>query len=158
MHATAARRARAGFTLIEMMVALAVLAILIGIGVPSFSELIASQRARAATSALHDGLMLARSEAIKRNISVSLKTTDLAAGWTIIYKDASNNDVTLRSEPATPGLTFNPAAPTISYNGFGRLSAGANTKITVTARGSSKTRCVTVDTVGRPQISDGACP
>jgi type IV fimbrial biogenesis protein FimT len=153
MPSTPSCHRSAGFTLIELLVTLAVLAILVGIGLPAFSELIASQRTRAATSALHDSLMLARSEAIKRNISVSLQTTDLAAGWTV----ADSNGKVLHSELGSKGLIFSPATPAISYNSFGRLSTGANSKITVTAQGSTKSRCILIDSVGRPQISDGAC-
>jgi len=61
-----------GFTLIELMVGLAVLAIALGAGVPSMSEFIQNSRLSAQTNDLLASLHLARTEAIKRNARVTL--------------------------------------------------------------------------------------
>jgi type IV fimbrial biogenesis protein FimT len=147
-----------GFTLVELMVALVVLAILVSLGLPSFRDLIASQRERAAASALYDSLVLARAEAIKRNTiaSLTVKDADLASGWTVTLADAT----VLRSQENFNGLSFNPNKPAISYNQFGRPQTGGDTNIKVTGTGTSTCWQVTVGVSGRPSVShfDQGCP
>jgi type IV fimbrial biogenesis protein FimT len=144
-----------GFTLLELMIVVALVAIIATMGYPSFTEFMVSQRVRAAASALYDSLLLARSEAVKRNTAVSMSVTNLKDGWTIVV---TSNTTLLRTQEPFAGLQFSPANPSIAYNGFGRLSSGAGTKITVTSPSSSKSRCITIDTVGRPRVAEGVCP
>ena len=91
-----------GFTLIELMVGVAVLAIALGAGVPSMSEFIKNSRLSAQTNDLLASLHLARTEAIKGNARVTLcKSADAAncsaaagTGWEmgwIVFADANND-------------------------------------------------------------------
>ena len=59
-----------GFTLIEMMVAMAVLAIVVSMALPSFRLMIANTQIRSVAESVRNGLQLARAEAVKRNESV----------------------------------------------------------------------------------------
>ena len=59
-----------GFTLIELMVTVAVLAIVLSLGVPSYRALIINNRLTAQANALVASINLARSEAIKRGVRV----------------------------------------------------------------------------------------
>ena len=61
-----------GFTLIELMVAIFVLAVLLGIGVPNFRDFIRNSRITGATNDLITDFNLARSEAVKRRVPVTL--------------------------------------------------------------------------------------
>lgn len=61
-----------GFTLIELMVAVAILAILLAVGVPSFQSFIASSRLTTANNDLVGAITLARSEAIRRGSRVTV--------------------------------------------------------------------------------------
>ncbi|MCU0950744.1 MAG: GspH/FimT family pseudopilin [Burkholderiaceae bacterium] len=71
--ATSPRRARArGFTLIEAMVVITISAILLAVGVPMFNGTIASMRASEAANSLVASLEVARAEAIRRGIPVTL--------------------------------------------------------------------------------------
>ena len=59
-----------GFTLIELMVALAVLAIILSIALPNLRVMIANTQIRSVAESVRNGLQLARAEAVKRNESV----------------------------------------------------------------------------------------
>lgn len=62
----------AGFTLIELMFAIAVAAVLLGIGVPNFRDFVRNSRMAASANDIITDFNLARSEAIKRNVPVTL--------------------------------------------------------------------------------------
>jgi len=66
-----------GFTLVELMMTLAVAAVLVGVGVPSMQNLIRNNRLTAATNQFVSSLNIARSEAIKqgRNATVCVSDT-----------------------------------------------------------------------------------
>ena len=98
---TSARcRATRGFTLVELMIVLAVAAILLGTAVPAFTGLIRSSALASATNDLFAAFLVARSEAVKRNARVAVcKSANGAAcaqsggweqGW-IVFHDANNN-------------------------------------------------------------------
>src|SRR4029453_2229612 len=66
------RRRAPGFTLVELMFTLAVGSVLMAIAVPSFNQLMASSQLTTQANSFVAALNLARSEAIKRNTSVTL--------------------------------------------------------------------------------------
>lgn len=101
-----------GFTAIELMVVIGILAVLAGLAGPSFTLMIESWRVRNATEALRSSLQIARSEAIKRGGMVAIQklpnnvngctmaasTTDWDCGW-IICHDTNGNGACGPSEP-----------------------------------------------------------
>jgi type IV fimbrial biogenesis protein FimT len=71
------------------MVTVAIVAILLVVGIPSFTRLLASTRLSNAANDLVGGMNLARSEAIRRGHSVTLRSTgatagDFHLGWQVI--------------------------------------------------------------------------
>ena len=62
----------AGFTLLELMMTLAILAILLAVAIPSFRDTIIHTQRRAALSSINDALALARTEAVTRSAPVIL--------------------------------------------------------------------------------------
>jgi type IV fimbrial biogenesis protein FimT len=62
-----------GFTLIEIMISLVIIALLISLGAPAFSDWIQNQQTRAAAEATLNGLQVARSQAIALNNNVSFQ-------------------------------------------------------------------------------------
>ena len=81
-----------GFTLIEMMVVIAIVAIFLTIGVPSFNDFISDQRVRTAASDLYGDLAYARAEAIKtsKRVIVERTSANWRDGWRI-YVDLNDN-------------------------------------------------------------------
>ena len=94
--------AQRGFTLVELMVTLAVMAILIALALPSFRDVAMNLRMSGLVSDLMADLALARSEAIKRNLTVMICPAaaphaicggqDFKVGW-MVFVDANNNGV-----------------------------------------------------------------
>lgn len=83
-----------GFTLIELMVTIAIAAILMGIAIPSFVATISSNRLTTSANELVSALNLARSEAVKRGQQVVVKKTgtNWEDGWHVFVDiDRSTN-------------------------------------------------------------------
>ena len=75
-----------GFTLVELMVTLAVVAIVISIAAPSFSQMIRDHRLITAANDFMGTLQLARSESIRRGVQVTLLPIDANnwnSGWDV---------------------------------------------------------------------------
>lgn len=145
-----------GFTLLELMITVAIVAIVAGIAYPSLQDLLASQRVRAASSALHESLIMTRAEALKRNTAVRLVTSGLSDGWSVRVT-AGGTDVLAQSPLA--GVTFDPANPIIEFNSRGRVTADVAVKISATD--TQRIMCVQALTTGRiseQESKDGTCP
>lgn len=175
----------AGLTLIELLVTIAIAAILAGLAAPSFRELLASNRLRSHASAMLSSLLLARGEAIKRNGRVVLCksatgtacTTDggWEQGW-IVFADGNNNAAldageTVIQRQAALGdglrLTGNDKIENyVSYGAMGesRTTAGAFQSGTFTlchlSASGGKAREISLSATGRPaikQVSVASC-
>ena len=105
------RKAR-GFTLIEMMTALFILAILVALAVPSFRDASLSSKLSGFANDIVASTQLARSEAIKRNVTVTLcASSDGAtcddpdgweAGWIVLADEGGANEALVQHHPALP--------------------------------------------------------
>ena len=151
-------RAR-GFSLIELMVVVALVAIMAGLAAPSFRGFVAGQRVKAAASDFAMAAIFARSEAIKRNANVTIAPlTSGATGWKDGWTVAAGA-TELSRQQAYSDVTFSGPSSAITYTGTGRLSA---TVSTTTITGSDgRARCVALDLSGMPKSttsSDGTCP
>jgi type IV fimbrial biogenesis protein FimT len=106
---------QSGFSLLELMVALAIVAILAAIAFPSFTTMISDNRMLTSAQDITNSLQFARSEAIKRGTAVTLcpstngtscsATASLDAGW-IIFIDNTTPGVVDNSNnvnDASPG-------------------------------------------------------
>src|SRR5207248_7514387 len=70
-----------GFTIIELLTTIVVLGILLTLAIPSFNDLIVSTRVKGAASDIYGALTFARSEALKRNINVTVGPLTAGGQW-----------------------------------------------------------------------------
>lgn len=156
-----------GFTLVELLITVSILAILATVGVPSFQAIIQNSRATALTNDLVSALNLARSEATKRGIAVSVCATNnnWLNGWRVEPGNNCNaniNDV-IRVWPQTPPNSV--ILTNIANLGFdatgARLDAGAaETSFQVHSQNCSgeRSRILRVSTTGRVGVERTSCP
>ena len=167
-----------GFTLMELMITVAIMAIVLAVGIPGFQALLRENRLAAQTNAFLTALNLARSEAIKRGRRVTLcKSADGATcatdggyqqGW-IVFVDPNDNAVVdggeaiLRVEAAlvgNPTLTGNSTVQSyVSYvgDGMSRLVGGGFQAGTLTLCAAPKARLIIINSVGRARVVATNC-
>lgn len=176
----------AGLTLIELLIVITLVAILMGIGVPSYRYVTTSNRMATEVDSLLGDLQYARSEAVREGQYVavcaaqSTSTPTCAAsttanwqnGW-IVFSDV-NNDGTIESSEAVLRVrnafsssdTFvaSPATGAVTFNrdGFAHLG-NANTRITLhdSSASSVYSRCLDISQAGmmttQTHSSDSSC-
>ena len=157
-----------GFTLVELMVTLVVLAVLLGIAVPSFTDVTLGSKLRAQANDLAAGAALARSEAVKRNQPVTLcasadgATCAASGGWQQGWIVRNSSGTIIATHPAAPsGFLITASAHSIAFQPTGTASVSTVLKV---CRSSptvgSQERLVSISLTGRTSVSkttSGAC-
>lgn len=165
----------AGFTLVELVLACAILVIATGAALPSLSGLLEHHHANAAVSALTRQMQLARTAAISRNHrtvlcpsadgSQCLSGSDWSGGWILFVDDDGNRrpdsgEDILRVEQAPTSrhlrITSNGGRQQLRYLPDGS-SAGSNLTLSVCSPRGELLARVVVNNVGRPR-SERAAP
>jgi Tfp pilus assembly protein FimT len=153
--APAAGAAR-GFTLVELMTVVSILAVMLGIIAPSFGPILAAQQAKALTYDLTGDLMLARNEALKRNVTVAI--TRSGSGWEQGWRVATvaTNESLSRRNGVTQSVLMTGAPASILFDPNGRVSSPLGS-VRITISGGDNYRCVELDPSGRVRSHTGAC-
>src|SRR5712691_7496890 len=148
-----------GFTIIELMITLTVLAVFLTLAAPSMRDLVIASQVRTTASDLYESVILARSEAIKRAANVDLipVSGNWQNGWTV-----QAGATVLQSRDATPNVTVTPktsnlATPLstiITFSMDGRQSTDIGNVIFSTTQSAQpiEPRCVLIAASGRPSI------
>jgi type IV fimbrial biogenesis protein FimT len=125
---------QAGFTLIELMITIAVLGVLIGLGVPSFRLWMQNTQVRNAADAILNGVQLARAEAVRRNMNVEFALGN-GAEWTV---EQASPRTAIQSRAAEEGQTNKaqidalPAGATIvTYSPLGGVTPNLDASMTL---------------------------
>ena len=141
----AVNRYRSGFSLIELMIAIAIFAITLSIAIPSLQSWIENARVRTTAESIVAGFQIAKNEALRRNTSVRI-TLSADTSWLVgcdPVDDADTDADGLEDCPSniksrsmkdgstniTAAITPNGAA-SVLYSGFGRVVGGAENPIT----------------------------
>jgi type IV fimbrial biogenesis protein FimT len=168
-----------GFTLIELMFTVVVLAVLLAIGVPNFRDFLHNSRMTSAANDFLTDVNLARSESVKRRVAVTLcKSNDGTSCTTnaavplrrwIVFVDAANfgdvdlGEPVLRDRTIATSVTPSAIGNRIVFqpSGFPRVEADALTRIlmcderrsAISTGGVSAARGITVSATGRPSVT-----
>lgn len=167
-----------GFTIIEIFVGIAILAILLGMALPSFTESLRNNRAISLSNNFLSFLNYARSEAIKRgsNVSVCPATddsfsacgTDWTQGWIVLLDpngtQTVSNATILRTELVDdPNLTLAPTpnvnVVTFTSSGFPAANS-SNVSFNILTDGCTgdNGRNITVSFTGQFNVNHVTCP
>lgn len=152
-------RACAGVTLVELLVVLAVIAVGATLAAPSFAQMIANYKVRAAAESMLGGLNLARTEALRRNAAVRFALTPGGSGWTVSQVSPSQV-LQSRSDNDSPGTTVasSNTATSVTFLPNGLLQSGTQlTQVTVSSMvGATDTRRINVFGGGLIRMCDPA--
>ena len=153
----AIKRKFRGFTLIELTVTCAVLAVLAAFAAPSFRQLLAAQNVRTTGYDIVGDLVLARSEALKRggNVTIVPVASDWASGWSVNV--TSTNEVLGGQGRVGVGVQFTRAPADITFDKNGRISISSVVRIGL-YDGIANRRCISLDPSGRPKNTKSECP
>lgn len=160
----ARRRVQSGFTLIELMVTIAILAIVLTIATPSFTNIILSNRIDSIAHELHDGLQLARSEAIMRKGAVRVcrsnaDNDDCAAGsdWTAGWLILSQDDEVMKVWQEVQGTVVTGPSDAVVFYGSGMANAEEEFSVTAPGCSNNQKRTITLRRVGSSILNRGHC-
>ena len=177
------RQRMSGFTLVELMITVAVLAILVAIGFPSFQGVLRSNRVATGTNELIASFALARSEAIRNTLGSGVCpsangtscTNDWNDGW-LVWQDADGNGNLDGTEPV---LRYSQAKDKLDLVSGGAVKFVFDSRGRATGRSSANAalagaqtmtlepdscpsgqqllRTITIAPTGQVRVAKGAC-
>ena len=148
-------RGAAGFTLLELLTTVSVLALLLAIAAPSMTKLVSGGRIRAASTDLISDLLLARSAAV--NGPTEVKVRPSASGWTggwTVQNAAGTVQYAKRSALGS-GVAVVTAPDMITFGADGRVVAAGTVRIGLSD--GSRYRCISLDPSGLPKSTTTEC-
>ena len=152
----------AGFTLIEMMIVVVIMAIVSSIAYPSFRDMIINSQVRNATESIVNGLQKARAEAVARNTNVSF-TLGAATSWTVSVVNPASTIEARNSNEGSAIVTLTAvasdlvtAATSVTFNNFGGIVNPATdiARLDFTAPNASKPLRVQILAGGTARMCD----
>ncbi len=168
-------RGKAGFSLVELMVTISVLAIILSISVPSFIGVVNRNRLAAGANELVASMQMARSEALRRNSSISVcrsedgTTCAGSAGSWRTWLTVDSDDEILRDNRVGASVELSSKLHTVSFRGDGTTRDVGGDPVDAefvacvpTTIPAENTRLVTIGFAGRvsiePHDGGGVCP
>lgn len=110
-----------GFTLIELVIAIALVGLLLLVGLPAFKTMISNLRVRSVSDSVLSGLQVARTEALKRNQNVTFRLdAATGGGWSVILADNSVFQSKSAAEGNAVNVALNPNGTQVIFSNLGR--------------------------------------
>jgi type IV fimbrial biogenesis protein FimT len=154
----------AGFTTIELMIGLLIIAILIGLAAPTFRDFSRNNQVTAANNDLVTALNLARSEALRRGTDVTVCSSadgaicgaagDWASGWIVFQDDgatgviASADKVVQKWSGGGASIQVATASPYIQYQPTGTVTNSATVRVSFASCKGKSLRQIQVSAAG----------
>ena len=160
---------QSGFTLIELMIVIVVLAIILTLGVPSFRSIIQNNRATTIANDLVAGLQVARSEALKLRANVRMcrrnaagnaceDGTNWAVGWLVCSEPCAAADVLRVWEPVPGDGTVTGPNAGITFRSTGMATGGGTFAVALPGCTGNEQRNIFVLASGSLNQTRAACP
>ena len=159
---------QSGFTATELLIGMAIIAIVAAMAVPTLGNLLESSRLTTVTNMLVEALMTARSEAVKRGEPVRVVPGDGEIGVQVILSSDNSvirsfdNEITTTGGADSPVfLKFSEDIEFVEYQSNGvRTGGAAAVEIYVCNRAGTKGRRIDLGVTGSTQVEqvEGACP
>ncbi len=158
-------KAASGFTLVEMMIAIAIFALLVLAALPEVRIWVQNTQIRTAGEGILNGLQLARTEAVRRNTDVELEMIGVS-GWNA---KIVSSGLVIQSRPSGEGsgsavIVIKPDGSTkVTFNGLGRLVSNGDASASITeikvdsnaiSTASTRELCLTVSSGGAVRMCD----
>lgn len=163
-----------GFTLVELMVAIAVLAFLLAVVIPSFTDMTLGSKLRSQANDLVAGAVLARSEAIKRNSVVRMCVSAdgascIAGGWEqgwVVFHDVDDDGamdageaVLLQHQAAAAGFKITGTVASVRFLPTGSGATQASLLVCrATPSVGTQERVVSISLTGRASVATPEAP
>ncbi|MDX1625073.1 MAG: GspH/FimT family pseudopilin [Wenzhouxiangellaceae bacterium] len=162
-----ALRSSAGFTIVEIFLAIVVAAILLAAALPNFVTFVQNNRLSAQSNEVVAAFQLARSEALRRGQRVDVCASSDGAscggnwnqGWLVLAAPGTNDEEVLRVWPS-PGddFSFEPASSTHGYDRNGFAATGdAQIDLTLGECSGNNARRILLENTGRVAVQRIAC-
>ena len=149
-----------GFTVVETMVVVAIIAILAAFAAPAMNQLIRTQKVRSIAYDIFADLTFARSQAISRghNVGVGSGSNNWIGGWQV--RDLTTGDVLRTVGAQSSGVNFTADAPGLVFDRTGRIAGNVQFSIAPVESGAPdiQKRCIRIAPSGRPNSVVGPCP
>ncbi len=113
-----------GFTLMEMMVVIALLAIFSAIALPSFSSLVQANRVQSSANEFMSLLQSARADAVTLRTTLTACAASDGSGWMVVQADSCSASATVRARATlASGVNLSSTVSSLSFAADGSAAA-----------------------------------